>query len=174
MRTCVAHMRTRGSFDFASIERARRILETDMLQFLIASVPLQSAKNSSYEDCSLSGQFWERTARYLNRMHQRGCRVDISCRNASGMRLFLSELDRFDVLPVLRLWFSAFLYISPSFSISVIYLFLTRTISNINLFNFCTFHSLSSCFITVLFSFYAIYIVSVLLYYFFNLDILFR
>lgn len=111
MRTCVAHMRMRGSFDFASIERARRILETDMLQFLIASVPLQSAKNSPHEDCSLSGQFWQRIARYLNRMHQRGCRVDI-LQNASGMRLFLSELDRFDILPVLRLWFSAFLYLS--------------------------------------------------------------
>jgi len=77
MRTCVAHMRTRGSFDFASIERARRILETDMLQFLIASVLLQSAKNSPCEDCSLSEQFWERIARYLNRMHQKWCRVDI-------------------------------------------------------------------------------------------------
>jgi len=34
------------SFDFASIERARRILETDMLQFLVASVPVQFAENS--------------------------------------------------------------------------------------------------------------------------------
>jgi len=44
-------MRTPGLFDFASIERARRILETDMLQFLIASVLLQSAENNSYEGC---------------------------------------------------------------------------------------------------------------------------
>ena len=104
-----------------------------------------------------------KTARYRNnfgnesRAISTGCtKSDVgstSCRNASGMRLFLSELDRFDVLSVLRLWFSAFLYTFPFFGISIIYLFLTRTISNINIFfNFYTFDSLSSCFIATLFS----------------------
>ena len=67
-------------------------------------------------------------------------------------------------------------YISLPPSVSPLSIFSLRAQSRISifLFNFCTFHSLSSCFITVLFSFYAIYIVSVLLYYFFNLDILFR
>jgi len=153
MRTCVAHMRTRGSFDFASIERARRILETDMLQFLIASVLLQSAKNSPCEDCSLSEQFWGNESRAISTGCTKGDVGSTSSRNASGMRLFLSELDRFDVLSVLRLWFSAFLYTFPFFGISIIYLFLTRTISNINIFfNFYTFDSLSSCFIATLFS----------------------
>lgn len=134
MRTRVAHMRTPSSFDFTPIERARRILETDVLQFLVATVPLQSAENSSHGGCSLSGWIWKRIAHNLNRMHQRGCWAGRqSCRNP------LECGCSWAVGPVRRtscptpLIFRFFTHLPPSVFPSSLFLCLTCAILSVNL-----------------------------------------
>lgn len=171
MRTRVAHMRTPGSFDFASIERARRILETDMLQFLIASVPLQFAENNSYEGCSLSGRFV---------IVKTDCSHAISTGYSTGKGM-LSESWRNPLEcscswapgPVRRtlcltpLIFCFFIFLSLYVHISIISLFMSYTcnLGYQSLFLSYTYNRYIWLFL-LLFPFYLIYILSVLFHYY--------